>query len=141
VGAVCAPSGPRPERPAWYAAATVAYVVELGYDVAPVEAFWRRETGAYLDPRHGRLKDAYVATLADLGVPVGKDIDERAFLEAMEQHKQVDPPLACVLSASSPRSRAASANSVSGRRAATTATVSAGRRWSARRGGRTSGPR
>ena len=30
----------------------------------------RHETGAYLDPWHDRLKDAYVATMADLGAPI-----------------------------------------------------------------------
>ena len=40
-----------------------------------------------------------MATMADLGVPVGKDIDERAFLAAMEHLGQNDPGLACVLSA------------------------------------------
>jgi DNA-binding transcriptional regulator YiaG len=93
------PSGKHLTGPAWYATPTVAYAVELGYDVAPIEAFVRRETGAYLDPWHDRLKDAYTVTMADLGVPVGRDADERAFLAAMEQHKQVDPGLACVLSA------------------------------------------
>src|SRR5690606_16433669 len=67
------PSGRRPDGPAWYATPTVAYAAELGYDVRPVEAFLRYETGAYLDPWHDRLKDAYAATMADLGVPVGKD--------------------------------------------------------------------
>jgi len=93
------PSGQRPTGPAWYATPTVAYAVELGYDVAPIEAFLRRETGAYLDPWHDHLKDAYTATMADLGVPVGKNVDEAASLQAMEQHKQADPALACVLSA------------------------------------------
>jgi DNA-binding transcriptional regulator YiaG len=93
------PSGQRPTGPAWYATPTVAYAGELGYDVAPMEAWLRPVTGAYLDPWHDRLKDAYVATMADLGVPVGKDTDERQFLEAMEHHKQNDPGLACVLSA------------------------------------------
>ncbi|WP_399133780.1 telomere-associated protein Tap [Streptomyces sp. Li-HN-5-11] len=72
---------------------------ELGYDVHPVEAFLRYETGAYLDPWHDLLKDAYVATMADLGVPVGKNVDERQFLAAMEHLGQNDPGLTCVLSA------------------------------------------
>ncbi|MCA6092040.1 helix-turn-helix domain-containing protein [Streptomyces sp. SCA3-4] len=91
------PSGERPNGPAWYATATVAYAAELGYDVHPVEAYVREETGAYLDPWHDRLKDAYVATMADLGVT--KDLDEHAFLAAMERHKSLDPGLAAVLSA------------------------------------------
>lgn len=51
----------------------------------------------YLDPWHDRLKTAYVDTLADLGVT--RDLDDRAFLAAMERHKEVDPALAAVLSA------------------------------------------
>ncbi|MER6123014.1 helix-turn-helix domain-containing protein [Streptomyces sp. NPDC001795] len=91
------PDGTRPTGPAWYQTHTVAYAQELGYNVQPIEAYLRRETGAYLDPWHDRLKNAYVDTLADLGVT--KDLDDRAFLAAMEQHKQVDPALAAVLSA------------------------------------------
>ncbi|MFF8932412.1 telomere-associated protein Tap [Streptomyces longwoodensis] len=91
------PDGSRPTGPAWYQTHTVAYAQELGYDVHPIEAYLRRETGAYLDPWHDRLKTAYVDTLADLGVT--KDLDDRAFLAAMEQHKQADPALAAVLAA------------------------------------------
>ena len=91
------PDGSRPTGPAWYQTHTVAYAQELGYDVHPIEAYLRRETGAYLDPWHDRLKNAYVDTLADLGVT--KDLDDRQFLAAMEQHKQVDPALAAVLAA------------------------------------------
>lgn len=93
------PHGRRPEGPAWYATPTVAYALELGAEVRPLEAFLRYDYGAYLDPWHDRLKNAYVTTMADLGVPVGKDTDEHAFLAAMEGHKQTDPALACVLSA------------------------------------------
>ncbi|MER6100711.1 helix-turn-helix domain-containing protein [Streptomyces sp. NPDC001728] len=91
------PDGTRPAGPAWYQTHTVAYAQELGYDVHPIEAYLRRETGAYLDPWHDRLKNAYVDTLADLGVT--KDLDDRTFLAAMEQHKQNDPALAAVLAA------------------------------------------
>ncbi|MFI0264970.1 telomere-associated protein Tap [Streptomyces sp. NPDC017056] len=91
------PDGTRPTGPAWYQTHTVAYAQELGYNVQPIEAYLRRETGAYLDPWHDRLKTAYVDTLADLGVT--RDLDDRAFLAAMEQHKQVDPALAAVLTA------------------------------------------
>ncbi|MGW5335984.1 telomere-associated protein Tap [Streptomyces bauhiniae] len=89
------PDGTRPTEPAWYQTHTVAYAQELGYNVTPIEAYLRRETGAYLDPWHDRLKTAYVDTLADLGVT--RDLDDRAFLEAMERHKDVDPALAAVL--------------------------------------------
>jgi hypothetical protein len=93
------PSGERPDGPAWYATPTVAYAQELGHDVAPLEAYVRQETGAYLDPWHDRLRDAYLAVMAGLGVPVGRDVDEAAFLAAMEGHRQTDPGLAAVLSA------------------------------------------
>lgn len=93
------PSGKRPEGPAWYATPTVDYARELGADVAPLEGFLRRETGAWLDPWHDRLRDAYLTTMAELGVPVGKDTGEADFLAAMEHHKETDPALACVLSA------------------------------------------
>ncbi|MGW4543607.1 telomere-associated protein Tap [Streptomyces chartreusis] len=91
------PDGTRPTGPAWYQTHTVAYAQELGYNVQPLEGYLRRETGAYLDPWHDRLKTAYVDTLADLGVT--RDLDDRAFLAAMEQHKDVDPAMAAVLAA------------------------------------------
>ncbi|MEV4868564.1 telomere-associated protein Tap [Streptomyces syringium] len=91
------PSGARPAGPAWYQTHTVAYAQELGYNVQPIEAYLRRETGAYLDPWHDRLKTAYVDTLADLGVT--KDLTDSEFLAAMERHKQADPVLAAVLAA------------------------------------------
>ncbi|MDQ0585788.1 telomere-associated protein Tap [Streptomyces rishiriensis] len=91
------PDGTRPTGPAWYQTHTVAYAQELGYNVAPIEAYLRRETGAYLDPWHDRLKNAYVDTLADLGVT--RDLDDRAFLAAMERHKDADPAMAAVQAA------------------------------------------
>ncbi|MFF3558230.1 telomere-associated protein Tap [Streptomyces tsukubensis] len=91
------PDGTRPTGPAWYQTHTVAYAQELGHNVAPIEAYLRRETGAYLDPWHDRLKTAYVDTLADLGVT--KDLTDAEFLAAMERHKQVDPAMAAVLTA------------------------------------------
>ncbi|MFE5515892.1 telomere-associated protein Tap [Streptomyces sp. NPDC056529] len=91
------PDGSRPTGPAWYQTHTLAYAQELGHDVHPIEAYLRRETGAYLDPWHDRLKTAYVDTLADMGVT--KDLDDAAFLAAMEQHKQNDPEMAAVLAA------------------------------------------
>ncbi|GAA2231119.1 telomere-associated protein Tap [Streptomyces nogalater] len=91
------PTGERPTGPAWYQTHTVAYAQELGYNVQPIEAYLRRETGAYLDPWHDRLKTAYVDTLADLGVT--KDLSDAEFLAAMERHKDVDPAMAAVLAA------------------------------------------
>ncbi len=91
------PTGERPTGPAWYQTHTVAYAQELGHNVEPLEAYLRRETGAYLDPWHDRLKTAYVDTLADLGVT--KDLTDVEFLAAMEHHKDVDPAMAAVLAA------------------------------------------
>ena len=91
------PDGTRPIGPAWYQTHTVAYAQELGYDVRPIEAYLRRETGAYLDPWHDCLKTAYVDTLADLGVT--RDLSDEEFLAAMERHKDVAPALTAVLAA------------------------------------------
>ncbi|MGW4029551.1 telomere-associated protein Tap [Streptomyces sp. NPDC004838] len=91
------PSGQRPTGPAWYQTHTVAYAAELGFEPQPIEAYLRRETGAFLDPWHDRLKEAYVDTMADLGVT--KELDDHRFLAAMEHHKQNDPGMAAVLAA------------------------------------------
>ncbi|MEN8651544.1 helix-turn-helix transcriptional regulator [Streptomyces sp. 21So2-11] len=91
------PRGERPEGPAWYATPTVAYAVELGYDVAPAEAYVRYDNGRYLDGWYNRLRDAYVATMADVGVTA--DLPPEEFLTLMDGHKQVDPQLTIVLSA------------------------------------------
>lgn len=91
------PTGERPEGPAWYATPTVAYAVELGYDVAPVEAWVRHESGRFLDGWYKRLRDAYVATMADLGV--AEKLPPAEFLRAMEGCRQRDPEMAVVLDA------------------------------------------
>ncbi|MEU4654985.1 helix-turn-helix transcriptional regulator [Streptomyces sp. NPDC023723] len=86
------PTGERPTGPAWYATPTVAYAVELGFDVAPIEAYVRTQTGRYLDSWYKRLRDAYVETMADMGVTT--DLQGPDFLEAMARRKQVDPTMA-----------------------------------------------
>ncbi|MFE6288230.1 telomere-associated protein Tap [Streptomyces sp. NPDC057877] len=91
------PKGDRPTGPAWYATPTVAYAQELGFEVAPIEAWVRLESGRYLDPWYNRLRDAYVATMADLGVTTKMGGQE--FLDAMTVHKQVDPTMALLLNA------------------------------------------
>jgi transcriptional regulator with XRE-family HTH domain len=91
------PKGERPEGPAWYATPTVAYAVELGYEVRPLEAWVRYENGRYLDGWYNRLRDAYLATMADLGVHA--DMDPADFLEAMDGYKERDPEMAIVVSA------------------------------------------
>ncbi|MFI8834894.1 telomere-associated protein Tap [Streptomyces afghaniensis] len=91
------PSGQRPTGPAWYATPTVAYAVELGYDVTPVEAWLRRESGRFLDGWYKRLRDAYVATMADLGVT--EKLSPHQFLQAMDGYKSRDPELGIVVDA------------------------------------------
>ncbi|WP_328436221.1 helix-turn-helix domain-containing protein [Streptomyces sp. NBC_00444] len=91
------PTGERPEGPAWYATPTVAYAVELGYDVAPLEAWVRPEGGRFLDGWYKRLRNAYVDTMADLGV--AEKLAPHQFLEAMDGYKQRDAELAIVVDA------------------------------------------
>ncbi|MFJ8649291.1 telomere-associated protein Tap [Streptomyces sp. NPDC093546] len=94
------PHGARPEGPAWYATPTVAYAVELGHHVAPVEAYLRPDNGAYLDAWYTRLRDAYLTTMEEFGVRAG--MPEAEFLAAMEEaerHKAEHPGRAAVLSA------------------------------------------
>ncbi|WP_329028423.1 telomere-associated protein Tap [Streptomyces sp. NBC_00690] len=91
------PKGDRPQGPAWYATPTVAYAQELGYDVTPTEAYVRYENGRYLDGWYNRLRDAYLATMADLGVHT--DTEPADFLTAMNGYKGRDPELAIVVSA------------------------------------------
>jgi transcriptional regulator with XRE-family HTH domain len=91
------PDGERPEGPAWYATPTVAYAVELGYEVRPIEAWVRYENGRYLDGWYNRLRDAYLATMADLGVDA--DLAPADFLAAMDGYKERDPQLAVVVAA------------------------------------------
>ncbi|TXS12283.1 telomere-associated protein Tap, partial [Streptomyces sp. wa22] len=91
------PKGDRPTGPAWYATPTVAYAVELGYDVAPIEAWIRYDNGRYLDGWYNRLRDAFLATMADLGVSA--DLSPAGFLAAMDGCKSRDPELAIVVSA------------------------------------------
>ncbi|WP_440581262.1 telomere-associated protein Tap [Streptomyces sp. PT19] len=91
------PTGEHPTGPAWYATPTVAYAVELGYDVAPLEAWVRRESGRFLDGWYKRLRDAYVATMADLGV--AEKLPPAEFLQAMDGYKSRDPELGIVVDA------------------------------------------
>ncbi|MET9928243.1 MULTISPECIES: helix-turn-helix domain-containing protein [unclassified Streptomyces] len=91
------PTGNHPDGPAWYATPTLAYATELGYDVAPTEAFIRTEPGRYLDNWYKRLRDAYVSTMADLGVT--ENLTPQQLLTAMDGYKQRDPQTAIVLDA------------------------------------------
>ncbi|MFF1284497.1 telomere-associated protein Tap [Streptomyces sp. NPDC058299] len=91
------PTGQRPTGPAWYATPTVAYAVELGYEVAPLEAWVRRESGRFLDGWYKRLRDAYVATMAELGV--AEKLPPSEFLTAMDGYKSRDRELGIVVDA------------------------------------------
>ncbi|MGW2051988.1 telomere-associated protein Tap [Streptomyces sp. NPDC001858] len=91
------PTGERPTGPAWYATPTVAYAVELGFEVTPIEAHVRMENGRYLDPWYNRLRDAYVTVMEELGVTTAMGGQE--FLDAMARSKQVDPTLALLVKA------------------------------------------
>ncbi|MEU9925176.1 helix-turn-helix transcriptional regulator [Streptomyces griseoluteus] len=91
------PKGDRPTGPAWYATPTVAYAQELGYEVRPTQAWVRRDNGRYLDGWYQRLRDAYLATMADLGVDA--DLAPADFLIAMDGYKARDPELAIVTTA------------------------------------------
>ena len=91
------PKGEEPTGPAWYATPTVAYAVELGFEVAPIEAYVRTQTGRHLDPWYKRLRDAYVATMADLDVTT--DLGGQEFLDAIARSKQVDPAMALLVNA------------------------------------------
>ncbi|WP_329038727.1 helix-turn-helix domain-containing protein [Streptomyces sp. NBC_01725] len=97
------PRGSRPTGPAWYATPTVAYAHELvttyklPVTLRPLEAWVRPDHGPYLDPWYKRLAAAYRTTMAELGVTA--DLDEHAFIAAMESHKRSDPASAAVLAA------------------------------------------
>lgn len=84
-------SGVRPDGPGWYATPTVAYAVELGADVRPMEAWVRETHSPYLQPWYDTLRDAYLTVMADLGVT--KDLDDEDFLAAMAVYKDGDPLL------------------------------------------------
>ncbi|MER6195992.1 XRE family transcriptional regulator [Streptomyces sp. NPDC001586] len=90
-------SGERPEGPGWYATPTVAYAVELGADVRPIEAWVRETHSPYLQPWYETLRDAYLTVMADLGVT--KDLDDEAFLAAMALYKDGDPLLVTLANA------------------------------------------
>ncbi|MFB6615735.1 helix-turn-helix domain-containing protein [Streptomyces sp. NPDC056367] len=91
------PHGKPPTGPAWYATPTLAYAQELGHAVHPTEAWIREDHGPYLDAWYTRLRDAYMATMADLGVT--PSLSEPDFLTAMSTHKEGNPPTAAILSA------------------------------------------
>ncbi|GAB7188972.1 helix-turn-helix transcriptional regulator [Kitasatospora sp. Ki12] len=85
--------GSRPTGPAWYSTVKLAYAQELGATVRPTEAYLRYEHGPYLDPWHKHLRQAYLDTMAALGVPLTlADRDPVAFLDAMAGLKATGDP-------------------------------------------------
>ncbi|WP_234048872.1 telomere-associated protein Tap [Streptomyces liliifuscus] len=90
-------SGERPDGPGWYATPTVAYAVELGADVRPMEAWVRETHSPYLQPWYDTLRDAYLTVMAELGVT--QDLDDEDFLAAMAVYKDGDPLLVTLANA------------------------------------------
>ncbi|MGW4650223.1 telomere-associated protein Tap [Kitasatospora sp. NPDC004289] len=95
------PDGSCPTGPSWYSTAKLAYAAELGHPVQPAEGWLRHESGPYLDPWHKHLRQAYVDTMAALGIPLDlADTDPVAFLDAMAGLRTAgDPVELAVLSA------------------------------------------
>ncbi|MFD5411362.1 telomere-associated protein Tap [Streptomyces nojiriensis] len=91
------PHGRPPTGPAWYTTPTLAYAVELGFAVHPLEAYVRTRSAPYLDPWYERLRDGYVATMADLGMVPG--LTDKELLDAMARRHRSDPGAAAVLGA------------------------------------------
>ncbi|MFE7560813.1 telomere-associated protein Tap [Kitasatospora sp. NPDC057500] len=93
--------GSRPTGPAWYSTVKVAYAIELGATVQPTEGWLRHEHGPYLDPWHKHLRQAYLDTMAALGIPGDlAGTDPLAFLDAMANLKATgDPAELAVLTA------------------------------------------
>ena len=90
-------TGQAPTKPAWYTTVTLAYAQELKLDVRPTEAYLRDDHGPYLTPWYERLRDAYLATMADLGVH--EKIPQAQYLAAMEKLTTADPAQLALLAA------------------------------------------
>ncbi|MQS17628.1 helix-turn-helix domain-containing protein [Streptomyces kaniharaensis] len=94
------PDGLPPTGPAWYSTVKVAYALELGIRVQPTEGWLRHESGPWLDPWHKHLREAYLTTMANLGVPLDlADRDVEAFLAAMANLKNGNPVELAILHA------------------------------------------
>ncbi|MFE9404733.1 telomere-associated protein Tap [Streptomyces sp. NPDC006530] len=90
-------TGQAPTKPAWYTTVTLAYAQELNLDVRPTEAYLRDDHGPYLTPWYERLRDAYLATMAGLGVH--EKIPQAQYLAAMEKLPTADPAQLALLAA------------------------------------------
>ncbi|MFD3466247.1 telomere-associated protein Tap [Streptomyces sp. NPDC058682] len=91
------PHGRPPTGAAWYTTPTLAYAVELGFAVRPLAAYVRTRSAPYLDAWYERLRDAHVATMADLGM--GPGLTDKELLDAMARRHRTDPGAAAVLGA------------------------------------------
>ncbi|MEV5426888.1 helix-turn-helix transcriptional regulator [Streptomyces cellulosae] len=90
-------TGQAPTGPAWYTTPTLGYAQTLGMDVRPIEAYLRDEPGRYLDPWYKRLRNAYIDTMADLGVH--EKIPQADYLTAMRKLSTADPAQLALLAA------------------------------------------
>lgn len=106
------PDGIPPTGPAWYATPTLAYAVQMGYQVNPTEAYLHSETGAYLDPWHDRLAAAYTTTMTEAitawirqqpgpaaATLVPAVLDDAVLLDALAGWKTAAPELVPLVSA------------------------------------------
>ncbi|MER7720773.1 helix-turn-helix domain-containing protein [Streptomyces flaveolus] len=90
-------TGQAPTGPAWYTTPTLEYAQTLGVDVRPIEAYLRDEAGRYLGPWYKRLRNAYMDTMADLGVH--EKISQADYLTAMSKLTTADPAQLALLAA------------------------------------------
>lgn len=91
------PTGLPPTGPAWYATPTLAYAEELGATVQPAEAYLRLEHSTYLTPWYKHLRNAYMATMNDLGIT--ESMNQADYLTAMRTLPRQDPFLLSLLAA------------------------------------------
>ncbi|MFI1376088.1 telomere-associated protein Tap [Streptomyces longwoodensis] len=90
-------TGQAPTGPAWYTTPTLDYARELEIEVQPIEAYLRDVHGPYLTPWYERIRNAYLATMADLGVH--EEIPQADYLAAMKRLATADPALLALLAA------------------------------------------
>ncbi|MGW0817015.1 telomere-associated protein Tap [Streptomyces viridiviolaceus] len=90
-------TGQAPTGPAWYTTPTLDYAQELEIEVRPIEAYLRDDHGPYLTSWYERIRNAYLATMADLGVH--EKIPQTDYLAAMKRLATADPALLGLLAA------------------------------------------
>ncbi|MFI7296874.1 telomere-associated protein Tap [Streptomyces sp. NPDC050121] len=90
-------TGQAPTGPAWYTTPTLDYARELEIEVRPMEAYLRDDHGPYLTSWYDRIRDAYLATMAELGVH--QKIPQADYLAAMKKLATADPALLGLLAA------------------------------------------